>query len=94
MSDFTVECDVTKILVEKKFQFNNDVFLAQVRMSVKILERTSGQRVFDQNLKYVYNTKRDKDNKNLISDEKMFNYCLSVAFQNALEKIKFLSTDE
>jgi hypothetical protein len=91
-ADYTVKCDVTKIWTEKKWQWKyNDGFSAHIIMNVKIIERLTGRKVFSKTLESDFNTERAYERNNEISDEQMFNYCLSTCFQNALEKIKFVS---
>ena len=91
-ADYIVKCSINKIWTEKKWKWMyNDKFSAHIRMNVKITERSTGKKVFNKNIKYDFNTERAYERNNEISDEQMFNYCLSTCFQNALEKIKFVS---
>ena len=87
-ADYIVKCNVAKIWTEKKWEYN-DYFSAHIRMHVKITERATDKTVFNKNIKYDFNTERSYERNSNISDEQMFNYCLSTAFQNALEKIRF-----
>jgi len=89
-ADFILKCKIDKIWCEKKWQWGDtDKFLAEIKLHVIIKNRKSGQKVFNDYLKYYFNIDRSKDRSTQISDEQMFNYCLSTAFQSALEKIKF-----
>ncbi len=91
-ADYMVKCSIINIWTEKKWKWKyNDEFGTHIIMNVKITERSTGRKVFNKNIKYDYNTERAYERNNEIDDEQMFNYCLSVCFQNALEKIKFVS---
>jgi len=91
-ADFIIQCIVINIWIEKKYEWKyNDDFGAHITMNVKITERSTDKKVFNRTLKYHFNTERAYERNNEISDEQMFNFCLSTVFQNALEKIKFVS---
>lgn len=88
-ADYIVKCTIVKIWTEKKWKWMyDDEFASHIRMNVKITERSTAGKVFNKNIKYDFNTNRAFERNSEINDEQMFNYCLSVSFQNALEKIK------
>ena len=89
-ADYIVKCKIDKIWCEKKWQWEEtDKFLAEIKLHISIVERKSGKKLFKDYVKYYFNVDRSKSRTTQIPDEQMFNYCLSTAFQNALEKIKF-----
>ena len=91
-ADYIVKCNVDNIWIEKKWNWKyNDGFGSHITMKVKITECSTGNKVFNKTIKYHFNTERAYNRNNEIADEQMFNYCLSTCFQNALEKIKFVS---
>jgi len=89
-ADYFVQCDIVKLSVDKKYDSVwNDDFSSHMELTAVIRQQPAGTRVFSSRIVADYFIERPHEDNDRVSDDDMFNRCLSMVMQKALEQIVF-----